>query len=89
MGRHEGLFVGPCSAKKLEAMRKSVRSEVDFVLTFEEMSGMMDAKGIDYPKLKDDKAQLRQFKNRFCTFLNLTVRPKKRCKTVSVPYIRK
>ena len=48
------VFVGPCSAKKLEAMRKSVRSEVDFVLTFEEMSGMMDAKGIDYPKLKDD-----------------------------------
>ena len=48
------VFVGPCSAKKLEAMRKSVRSEVDFVLTFEEMSGMMDAKGIDYLSLKDD-----------------------------------
>ena len=45
------VFVGPCSAKKLEAMRRSVKSEVDFVLTFEEMAGMMDAKEIDYTKL--------------------------------------
>ena len=35
-------------------MRTSVRSEVDFVLTFEEMAGMMDAKGIDYLSLEDD-----------------------------------
>lgn len=50
------VFVGPCAAKKLEAMRKSVRSEVDFVLTFEEMAGMMDAKDIDYLSLADDGA---------------------------------
>ena len=48
------VFVGPCSAKKLEAMRTSVRSEVDFVLTFEEMAGMMDAREIDYLALHDD-----------------------------------
>ena len=48
------VFVGPCSAKKLEAMRASVRSEVDFVLTFEEMAGMMKAREIDYLKLEDD-----------------------------------
>ena len=30
-------FIGPCAAKKLEASRRSVRSEVDFVLTFEEL----------------------------------------------------
>ena len=48
------VFVGPCAAKKLEAMRTSVRSEVDFVLTFEELAGMMDAKEIDYLKLHDD-----------------------------------
>ncbi len=48
------VFVGPCSAKKLEAMRSSVRSEVDFVLTFEEMAGMMDARDIDYLSLADD-----------------------------------
>ena len=48
------VFVGPCAAKKLEAMRRSVRSEVDFVLTFEEMAGMMEAKEIDYLSLEDD-----------------------------------
>lgn len=35
------VFIGPCAAKKLEAMRRSVRSEVDFVLTFEEMAGIL------------------------------------------------
>ena len=30
------VFVGPCVAKKLEASRRTVRSEVDFVITFEE-----------------------------------------------------
>ena len=40
-------FLGPCTAKKLEAMRRTIRSDVDFVLTFEEVVGMMDAKGID------------------------------------------
>lgn len=48
------VFVGPCAAKKLEAQRSSVRSEVDFVLTFEEMAGMMAAKDIDYLSLEDD-----------------------------------
>ncbi len=49
------VFVGPCSAKKLEAMRTSVRSEVDFVLTFEEVAGMMEALGVDYTKLDKPK----------------------------------
>ncbi|MBU5434243.1 4Fe-4S dicluster domain-containing protein [Pseudoflavonifractor sp. MSJ-37] len=40
-------FIGPCAAKKLEAMRKSVRSDIDFVLTFEEMMGLFNAKSID------------------------------------------
>ena len=41
------VFIGPCAAKKLEAMRRSVRSDVDFVVTFEELQGMFDAKEID------------------------------------------
>ncbi len=45
-------FIGPCSAKKLEASRKSVRSDVDFVLTFEELMGMFEAKEIDFKSLK-------------------------------------
>ena len=41
------VFIGPCAAKKLEASRKSVRSDIDFVLTFEEVMGMFEAKGVD------------------------------------------
>ena len=40
-------FIGPCSAKKLEASRRSIRSDIDFVLTFEEVMGMFTAKGIE------------------------------------------
>ena len=31
----------------MEASRKSIRSDIDFVLTFEEVMGMFEAKGID------------------------------------------
>lgn len=48
------VFVGPCSAKKLEAMRRTVRSYVDYVLTFEELAGMFEGKGIDFSTLEDD-----------------------------------
>ena len=41
------VFIGPCAAKKLEASRRTVRSDVDFVITFEELSAMFEAKGID------------------------------------------
>lgn len=40
------VFVGPCASKKLEASRRTVRSDVDFVITFEELAGMFEAKGI-------------------------------------------
>jgi [FeFe] hydrogenase (group B1/B3) len=48
------VFVGPCVAKKLEAQRKSVRSDVDFVLTFEELQGIFEAKEIDFSTLEPD-----------------------------------
>ena len=41
------VFIGPCASKKLEASRRTVRSDVDFVITFEELQGMFDAKDID------------------------------------------
>ncbi|MGN1040404.1 MAG: 4Fe-4S dicluster domain-containing protein [Candidatus Fimimonas sp.] len=41
------VFVGPCAAKKLEASRRTVRSFVDFVITFEELAGMFDAKNVN------------------------------------------
>ncbi len=41
------VFVGPCAAKKLEASRTTIRSDVDFVITFEELDAIFAAKGID------------------------------------------
>ena len=46
-------FIGPCASKKLEASRKSIRSDVDFVLTFEEVMGMFEAKGVDLKKIEE------------------------------------
>lgn len=46
-------FIGPCSAKKLEAMRRSIRTDIDFVLTFEEVMGMFEAKEIDFEQLEE------------------------------------
>lgn len=49
-------FIGPCAAKKLEASRRSIRSDVDFVLTFEELMGLFDAKGVDVNNIPDECA---------------------------------
>jgi iron only hydrogenase large subunit-like protein len=46
------VFVGPCAAKKLEAIREDIRSDVDFVLTFEELQGMFQAKEIDFATIE-------------------------------------
>ena len=48
------VFIGPCAAKKLEAMRTDIRSDVDFVLTFEEMDGIFDARHVDVEKIEED-----------------------------------
>ncbi|WMJ22188.1 4Fe-4S dicluster domain-containing protein [Paludicola sp. MB14-C6] len=42
------VFIGPCAAKKLEAFRRTVKSDVDFVITFEELMGIFAAKNIDF-----------------------------------------
>lgn len=44
------VFIGPCAAKKLEASRRTVRSDVDFVITFEELNAILKAKEIDFQK---------------------------------------
>ncbi|MFQ9516461.1 MAG: 4Fe-4S dicluster domain-containing protein [Eubacterium sp.] len=51
------VFIGPCAAKKLEASRRSVRSDVDFVLTFEEMMGIFDARAINFNELEVEDPQ--------------------------------
>lgn len=49
------VFIGPCAAKKLEASRENIRSDVDFVLTFEEMMGLFHAKQIDLESIEEEK----------------------------------
>lgn len=40
------VFIGPCAAKKLEASRRTVRSDVDFVITYEELRAIFNAKNV-------------------------------------------
>ena len=50
------VFIGPCASKKLEASRTDVRSDVDFVITFEELVGMFEAKNIDIESFEGDSS---------------------------------
>ncbi|MBQ9896907.1 MAG: 4Fe-4S binding protein, partial [Synergistaceae bacterium] len=49
-------FIGPCAAKKLEAGRRTIRSDIDFVLTFEEVLGMFEARDVVFENLEPDKS---------------------------------
>ena len=50
------VFIGPCASKKLEASRRSVRSDVDFVITFEELQAMFEAKEIDFDNYEGESS---------------------------------
>ncbi|OFI06221.1 iron hydrogenase 1 [Clostridium acetireducens DSM 10703] len=41
------VFVGPCTAKKSEALRPTIKDAVDYVMTFEELAALMGAFDID------------------------------------------
>jgi [FeFe] hydrogenase (group B1/B3) len=47
------VFIGPCIAKKIEALDDEVRPYIDFVITFEELIAMLVAKDIDLASLED------------------------------------
>ena len=49
------VFIGPCTSKKLEAIDTKVKSDVDFVITFEELMGMFVAKNIEPSEIKVEK----------------------------------
>lgn len=49
------VFIGPCIAKKMEARRHDVKGSTDYVLTFEELSGMIDAMGIELQSCQEDE----------------------------------
>lgn len=57
--KHPGakvVFIGPCAAKKLEASRRTVRSDVDFVITFEELDAIFQAKDIDFNRYEKGRS---------------------------------
>jgi len=48
------VFIGPCTAKKMEIKKEEVKKYVDSVLTFEELQSLLDSKSIDITTLEVD-----------------------------------
>ncbi|MGI5825652.1 MAG: [Fe-Fe] hydrogenase large subunit C-terminal domain-containing protein, partial [Bacillota bacterium] len=48
------VFVGPCTAKKMEFQKESVRPYVDSVITFEELQALFDSRDFDLSTLSED-----------------------------------
>ncbi len=47
------VFIGPCTAKKMEFQLEHVRPYIDSVITFEELQALFDSKDIDITTLKE------------------------------------
>ncbi len=47
------VFIGPCTAKKAEVRKESVKKYVDVALTFEELQALFDSKDIDITTLEE------------------------------------
>ena len=50
------VFVGPCTAKKVEMKREALKDAVDIVITFEELAGMFEAKEINPKECEGDSS---------------------------------
>lgn len=48
------VFIGPCTAKKSEAVRDGIKGAVDYVLTFEELVALFTAFGINPEECESD-----------------------------------
>jgi [FeFe] hydrogenase (group B1/B3) len=48
------IFVGPCTAKKMEFQQEKVRPYIDTVLTFEELQALFDSKDLEIAELPED-----------------------------------
>lgn len=46
------VFIGPCTAKKSEAVRLGVSDAVDYVLTFEELLALFEAFNVNHLNVK-------------------------------------
>ena len=49
------VFIGPCTAKKMEFQKEEVRPYIDCVITFEELQALFDSKDIDITALPEDE----------------------------------
>ena len=47
------VFIGPCTAKKMEFQREEVRPWIDSVITFEELQALFDSRDIDITSLEE------------------------------------
>ena len=47
------VFIGPCTAKKMEFKKEDVAPYVDSVITFEELQALLDSKNIDITSLPE------------------------------------
>ncbi len=47
------VFIGPCTAKKLEVQKDSVKPYVDAAMTFEELQALFDSRDIDITTLDE------------------------------------
>lgn len=59
------VFIGPCMAKKGEALNKEVEGTADTVITFEELKAIFDARGIDPAQCEEDIADATSYGRRF------------------------
>ena len=50
------VFIGPCTAKKVEVKQPEVKGAVEHVMTFEELRSLLDAKGLELDKLPEISA---------------------------------
>ena len=48
------IFIGPCTAKKMEFQKESVSPYVDCVLTFEELQALFDSRAFDITAFEED-----------------------------------
>lgn len=50
------IFIGPCTAKKVEMKQTELQGAIDYVLTFEELRAVFAAKGMDLTNLPEISA---------------------------------
>jgi len=55
---YKKVFIGPCLAKKDEAMRDELYGEINAVITFSELRDLMKLKNIDLTKVEDSNFDL-------------------------------